>query len=289
MTFNSGEAPGNPKEPLSSPQDDIQQDPGGNNDDDVGPQQQCAATASGDVAEDVRARKKLKSPTTSIDAGDRNRSPSPARRTKGKYSIPAKEVTSDSVARPTTKGRLWREGDPPITTRAAAAPPQPTSRTSRRQTNKSIGQEVEQEDPSVTHMIKQPETRPISQEQLVAEVKGIYAGLVMYAYLTTRILILSRILTPNGEGSNPSVLKSIVPKASRTRVAPSSAPSNGKPSLPCIEPCFMNITTSFLRLNTRLRALRFAGWPASMRCLPGCGDTVYTHSWNCSGIVYRPL
>ncbi|EFQ32695.1 uncharacterized protein GLRG_07839 [Colletotrichum graminicola M1.001] len=28
-------------------------------------------------------------------------------------------------------------------------------------------------------MIKQPETRPISQEQLVAEVKGIYAGLVM--------------------------------------------------------------------------------------------------------------
>lgn len=28
-------------------------------------------------------------------------------------------------------------------------------------------------------MQKQPETRPISQEQLVAEVKGIYAGLVM--------------------------------------------------------------------------------------------------------------
>ncbi|KAK4041987.1 hypothetical protein C8A01DRAFT_14340 [Parachaetomium inaequale] len=30
-----------------------------------------------------------------------------------------------------------------------------------------------------TEIIKQPETRPISQEQLVAEVKGIYAGLVM--------------------------------------------------------------------------------------------------------------
>ena len=27
--------------------------------------------------------------------------------------------------------------------------------------------------------VLQPETRPISQEQLVAEVKGIYAGLVM--------------------------------------------------------------------------------------------------------------
>ncbi|KAL7812597.1 hypothetical protein V8C44DRAFT_63843 [Trichoderma aethiopicum] len=36
-----------------------------------------------------------------------------------------------------------------------------------------------EEDPSVTQMIRQPETRPISQEQLVAEVKGIYAGLVM--------------------------------------------------------------------------------------------------------------
>lgn len=35
------------------------------------------------------------------------------------------------------------------------------------------------EDPSVSQMIRQPETRPISQEQLVAEVKGIYAGLVM--------------------------------------------------------------------------------------------------------------
>jgi hypothetical protein len=33
-----------------------------------------------------------------------------------------------------------------------------------------------EEDPE---LIKQPETRPISQEQLVAEVKGIYAGLVM--------------------------------------------------------------------------------------------------------------
>ena len=34
-------------------------------------------------------------------------------------------------------------------------------------------------DDDSTSIIKQPETRPISQEQLVAEVKGIYAGLVM--------------------------------------------------------------------------------------------------------------
>lgn len=36
---------------------------------------------------------------------------------------------------------------------------------------------AEEEPP--TKLIKQPETRPISQDQLVAEVKGIYAGLVM--------------------------------------------------------------------------------------------------------------
>ncbi|KAJ9155509.1 hypothetical protein NKR23_g2139 [Pleurostoma richardsiae] len=34
-------------------------------------------------------------------------------------------------------------------------------------------------DESATKLIRQPDTRPISQEQLVAEVKGIYAGLVM--------------------------------------------------------------------------------------------------------------
>lgn len=35
------------------------------------------------------------------------------------------------------------------------------------------------DDEHTTPLIKQPEIRPISQEQLVAEVKGIYAGLVM--------------------------------------------------------------------------------------------------------------
>lgn len=180
------EAPGNnPKEPPpSSPEDEAKQAAGDDDSADVDPRQPGAPTASVDAAdtEDVaRARKKLRSPTTSVDAGDRNRSPSPVRRSKAKYAAKEKEMTSDSIARPAPKGRLWREGDPPMTSRPAAAPTQQNTRTSRRHASKSIGQEVEQEDPSVTHMIKQPETRPISQEQLVAEVKGIYAGLVMYA------------------------------------------------------------------------------------------------------------
>ncbi|KAK6335811.1 hypothetical protein TWF730_003188 [Orbilia blumenaviensis] len=39
--------------------------------------------------------------------------------------------------------------------------------------------DADESDPQPTELILQPETRPISQEQLVAEVKGIYAGLVM--------------------------------------------------------------------------------------------------------------
>jgi hypothetical protein len=38
---------------------------------------------------------------------------------------------------------------------------------------------IKQEAPPPYRIVLQPETRPISQEQLVAEVKGIYAGLVM--------------------------------------------------------------------------------------------------------------
>lgn len=40
------------------------------------------------------------------------------------------------------------------------------------------GQAPADDDPTNV-ILKQPETRAISQEQLVAEVKGIYAGLVM--------------------------------------------------------------------------------------------------------------
>lgn len=39
--------------------------------------------------------------------------------------------------------------------------------------------EVPSEQDTTGILLKQPDTRPISQEQLVAEVKGIYAGLVM--------------------------------------------------------------------------------------------------------------
>ncbi|OHE99818.1 hypothetical protein CORC01_04954 [Colletotrichum orchidophilum] len=50
-------------------------------------------------------------------------------------------------------------------------------------------------------MIKQPETRPISQEQLVAEVKGIYAGLVM---VESKCIEVDNAQSSNNE-SNPKL------------------------------------------------------------------------------------
>ena len=76
---------------------------------------------------------------------------------------------------------------------AAQPSSQQHSRQFHRDENKQGSNQTaeEEENPSVNTMIGQPESRPISQEQLVAEVKGIYAGLVMcvtYSFL----LCLSR-------------------------------------------------------------------------------------------------
>lgn len=101
--------------------------------------------------EDRQVRKRLKSPTTSIKANNHEQSPSPTKQSKSRPG--QDDDLSEFPDRPPArgKGRLWTEGDLP----------------------------ADDEDPSVTSMIKKPEARPISQEQLVAEVKGIYAGLVM--------------------------------------------------------------------------------------------------------------
>lgn len=101
------------------------------------------------------------------------------------------ETNPNFLSRPATKGKLWQEGEPPIPRSAAAQQTQGQSQPKNLQANTrpakrnypnkntNNNSRSEEEDHSVTVMLKQPETRPISQEQLVAEVKGIYAGLVM--------------------------------------------------------------------------------------------------------------
>lgn len=173
-------------DPSSSSKDQQRQGPSNDKADDVALRDSHEPAPGGDPGPDdvTPARKRLKSPTTSVNA-DRTRSPSPARRSKGRHNTPADGSTADFPARPTakTKGRLWNENDPiPTRNQQSAQPaPQQHPRQSRRRDNRQASnQTVEEEDPSVNKMIGQPETRPISQEQLVAEVKGIYAGLVMY-------------------------------------------------------------------------------------------------------------
>ncbi|RYP07208.1 hypothetical protein DL764_002654 [Monosporascus ibericus] len=106
--------------------------------------------------------KRLKSPNA------RPKSSSPPRRSR---------VRQDpDFRRSPHAGKLWSPDD---------APPQsPTQKPSRQRTQPRhqitpAESDVSYADSETTKLIKQPETRPISQDQLVAEVKGIYAGLVM--------------------------------------------------------------------------------------------------------------
>jgi len=142
-------------------------------------------------------RKASKSPTPSIKReGSRSRSVSPPKRSKARAA--ATPAVQDSRAEfdrgAYQKGRLWNPDDD-----TAALRPRPYDKANvasyQRQRHPSgsgpkgprQGQAPparappppQPTDDGPTEIIKQPETRPISQEQLVAEVKGIYAGLVM--------------------------------------------------------------------------------------------------------------
>ncbi|KAL6693082.1 hypothetical protein J3F84DRAFT_381502 [Trichoderma pleuroticola] len=83
--------------------------------------------------------------------------------------------------------RLWSPSSAVLPKSSQSKAQPPGNRLRSRSRAKIIQHEVEEpeaddsytEDPSITQLIRQPETRPISQEQLVAEVKAIYAGLVM--------------------------------------------------------------------------------------------------------------
>lgn len=79
--------------------------------------------------------------------------------------------------RSTQAGKLWD----PDSGASASSPRPPNHPSSRPLRNLPPARRTDpvDDDAESTKLIKQPETRPISQEQLIAEVKGIYAGLVM--------------------------------------------------------------------------------------------------------------
>ncbi|KAI2468103.1 hypothetical protein F4781DRAFT_422842 [Annulohypoxylon bovei var. microspora] len=125
-----------------------------------------------DGGNDVSPFKRRKSPASSIKG--RARSTSPPRRSRAR--VTSGTNNDPEFSRATQVGKLWNPED--ITSPSSLRLNQP-SRPSRNVSQPKGRTDIAEDDSESSKIIKQPETRPISQEQLIAEVKGIYAGLVM--------------------------------------------------------------------------------------------------------------
>ncbi|KAF4870055.1 Telomerase-binding protein EST1A [Colletotrichum siamense] len=121
--------------------------------------------------------RKLKSPASNRSLKrDNDESSLPPKRSRARAPIQpgntSRAPDSEFRREPTQKaGKLWSPEEEPLKRKDNTESPRPSTTRSFEPRSPEVDQtEV---------LIKQPETRPISQEQLVAEVKGIYAGLVM--------------------------------------------------------------------------------------------------------------
>ncbi|KAI0968873.1 hypothetical protein F4678DRAFT_189625 [Xylaria arbuscula] len=120
--------------------------------------------------------RRQKSPVTSPLKQSRAQSTSPPRRSRARPQN-ANPIDPDFLRRGHQQGKLWDPEEDELSD--PWKPPKKNSSKLTRPSGTPRGAEVIEEDGEVLRLIKQPETRPISQEQLVAEVKGIYAGLMM--------------------------------------------------------------------------------------------------------------
>jgi hypothetical protein len=129
-----------------------------------------------------QSAKRRKSPVGSPINQPRPRSTSPLpRRSRARQQQSTDTRDPDFLRREPQPKKLWNPEE------GSSASPHPTrphssrqSRTSASAPSKRANTEDEVEDPiEAQRLLKEPETRPISHEQLVAEVKGIYAGLMM--------------------------------------------------------------------------------------------------------------
>ncbi|KAK4182004.1 hypothetical protein QBC35DRAFT_468405, partial [Podospora australis] len=129
-----------------------------------------------------------------MNADDRSRDQSHPKKSKARLSstVAATPVT-ESDRRPPAKGKLWTSEDDTtgVVRRSfdqsnvgtkqrlrVSCTSTPKQQKHRQPTSlRTASSQPEIDEPG--ELIKQPETRPISQDELVAEVKGIYASLVM--------------------------------------------------------------------------------------------------------------
>jgi hypothetical protein len=133
----------------------------------------------------------MRSPPSSLKReGSSSRSASPPKRSKARSPVEESRTEFDRGplhhARSSAKGRLWNPVEDSALPRPASYDRSNItvkhrirlssgahSRPARQSPARPLGED------NSTELNKQPETRPISQDQLIAEVKGIYAGLVM--------------------------------------------------------------------------------------------------------------
>ncbi|KAI0487570.1 hypothetical protein F4859DRAFT_501915 [Xylaria cf. heliscus] len=121
------------------------------------------------------ANKRRKSPVASPTKQPRARSTSPPRRSRARPPQNTAPHDPDFLRRAPQQGKLWNPED---NSSPSAYRTKPSSKPTKSQVTPRRSEPPE-DDSEAQRLIKQPETRPISQEQLVAEVKGIYAGLMM--------------------------------------------------------------------------------------------------------------
>lgn len=142
----------------------------------------------------ARVFKKSRSPPASLDQQQASRSSAAA--ATAATTTPTNRSRSQQVdetfergQRNTSGRQLWSEGNhsqspKPAQGRAVAVNPNISNRPGRTMQHRTPRPTTPHAQPTPlddgsSPMVLQPETKPISQDQLVAEVKGIYAGLVM--------------------------------------------------------------------------------------------------------------
>jgi len=120
-------------------------------------------------------------------------------------------------------------------------------------------------------IVREPETSPISQEQLVAEVKGIYVGLVMVEAKCIEVDNKQTALAGQGDS------------------APLPKLNNGQwQALITLHRMLLHERHDFF-LASRHPSASPADWHQNMQCQRGCGTMAYIHSSNYCGIVWHRL
>lgn len=147
-----------------------------------------------EAPEGGRRDKKVCSPPSSVAQHRGSSPPSTPTRSRARVSDSTGEFDRGLKAKSLSHRQLWNpdEEQPRRISQPRSQPRHTSQNKSGRQPHHSqrsqLSHQAHQqqgsadepvEDPSASEMIRQPTTRPIAQEQLVTEVKGIYAGLVL--------------------------------------------------------------------------------------------------------------